>query len=55
MGFILVEAASVSLLVMVFVVFLFGALLGMGLLLAPTYILTALVIALRMIKVGIDP
>ena len=45
-GFILVEAASVNLLVAVFVVFLFGALLGMGLPLAPTCILTALVFAL---------
>ncbi len=54
-GFILVEAASVNLLVMVFVAFLFGALLGMGLPPAPTYILTALVIAPQMIKVGIDP
>ena len=40
---------------MVFVAFLFGALLGMGLPPAPTYILTALVIAPQMIKVGIDP
>ena len=40
------EAASVNLLVAVFVVFLFGALLGMGLPLAPTCILTALVFAL---------
>ena len=54
-GFILVEAASINLLVMVFVAFLFGALLGMGLPPAPTYILTALVIAPQMIKVGIDP
>ena len=54
-GFILVEAASVNLLVMVVVAFLFGALLGMGLPPAPTYILTALVIAPQMIKVGIDP
>ena len=54
-GFILVEAASVNLLVMVVVAFLFGALLGMGLPPAPTCILTALVIAPQMIKVGVDP
>ena len=54
-GFILVEAASISLFVMVIVAFLFGALLGMGLPPAPTYILTALVIAPQMIKVGVDP
>ena len=54
-GFILVEAASINLLAMVIVAFLFGALLGMGLPPAPTYILTALVIAPQMIKVGVDP
>ena len=54
-GFILVEAASINLFVMVVVAFLFGALLGMGLPPAPTYILTALVIAPQMIKVGVDP
>ncbi|MDD9983261.1 MAG: TRAP transporter fused permease subunit, partial [Gammaproteobacteria bacterium] len=54
-GFILVDAASINLLAMVVVAFLFGALLGMGLPPAPTYILTALVIAPQMIKVGIDP
>ena len=54
-GFILVEAASINLLAMVVVAFLFGALLGMGLPPAPTYILTALVIAPQMIKVGVDP
>ena len=40
---------------MVVVAFLFGALLGMGLPPAPTYILTALVIAPQMIKAGVDP
>ena len=54
-GFILVEAASINLLAMVVVAFLFGALLGMGLPPAPTYILTALVIAPQMIKAGVDP
>ena len=54
-GFILVDAASINLMAMVIVAFLFGALLGMGLPPAPTYILTALVIAPQMIKVGVDP
>ena len=54
-GFILVDAASINLAAMVIVAFLFGALLGMGLPPAPTYILTALVIAPHMIKVGVDP
>jgi TRAP-type uncharacterized transport system fused permease subunit len=54
-GFLMVEAASINLLMMVLVAFLFGALLGMGLPPAPTYILTALVIAPQMIKAGVDP
>ena len=54
-GFILVEAAAINLAAMVVVAFLFGALLGMGLPPAPTYILTALVIAPQMIKAGVDP
>ncbi len=54
-GFILVDAAAINLAAMVVVAFLFGALLGMGLPPAPTYILTALVIAPQMIKVGVDP
>ena len=54
-GFILVEAASLNLLAMVVVAFLFGALLGMGLPPASTYILIALVIAPEMVKVGVDP
>jgi TRAP transporter 4TM/12TM fusion protein len=54
-GFILVDAAGVNLVVMALVAFAFGALLGMGLPPAPTYILTALVIAPHMIKAGLDP
>jgi TRAP transporter 4TM/12TM fusion protein len=54
-GFILVEAANINLAVMAVVAFFFGAILGMGLPPAPTYILTALVIAPQMIKVGVDP
>lgn len=53
--FILVEAASINLTVMVLVGFFFGALLGVGLPPAPTYILTALVIAPHMIKAAVDP
>ncbi|HXV83781.1 MAG TPA: TRAP transporter fused permease subunit [Candidatus Binatia bacterium] len=54
-GVVLVEAAGVNLVAMVLVAFLFGVLLGTGLPPAPTYILTALVIAPPMIKTGIDP
>jgi len=54
-GFLLMEAAGFHLVAMIVVAFFLGALLGTGLPPAPTYILTALVIAPAMIKVGIDP
>ncbi|MPZ39733.1 MAG: TRAP transporter large permease subunit [Rhizobiales bacterium] len=54
-GVVLVEAAGVNLVAMVLVAFMFGVLLGTGLPPAPTYILTALVIAPPMIKAGVDP
>ena len=54
-GFLLMEAAGFHLIAMVLVAFFFGALLGTGLPPAPTYILTAMVIAPAMIKVGINP
>ncbi|HXV11623.1 MAG TPA: TRAP transporter large permease subunit, partial [Burkholderiales bacterium] len=54
-GAILVAMAGVNLFAMVLVAFFFGALLGTGLPPAPTYIITALVIAPAMIKVGVDP
>lgn len=54
-GFLLIEAAGINLLAMVLVAFFFGAFLGTGLPPAPTYILTALVIAPAMIKVGVNP
>ena len=54
-GFLLMDAAGFSLVAMILVAFFFGALLGTGLPPAPTYILTALVIAPPMIKVGINP
>ena len=54
-GFLLMEAAGFHLVAMVLVAFFFGAIVGTGLPPAPTYILTALVIAPAMIKVGINP
>jgi TRAP transporter 4TM/12TM fusion protein len=54
-GALLIEAAGVNLAAMAIVAFFFGALLGTGLPPAPTYIITALVIAPPMIKVGVDP
>lgn len=54
-GVILIEAAGINLVAMVVVAFFFGALIGTGLPPAPTYILTALVIAPPMIRHGVDP
>jgi TRAP transporter 4TM/12TM fusion protein len=54
-GALLIEAAGVNLAAMALVAFFFGALLGTGLPPAPTYIITALVIAPPMVKVGVDP
>ena len=54
-GSLLLAAAGVNLAAMVLVAFFFGALLGMGLPPAPTYIITALVIAPPIIRVGVDP
>ncbi len=54
-GALLLDAAGVNLAAMVVVAFFFGALLGTGLPPAPTYIITALVIAPPMIKVGVNP
>ncbi len=54
-GSLLVAAAGINLAAMAFVAFFFGALLGTGLPPAPTYIITALVIAPPMIKMGVDP
>ncbi len=54
-GAILIQMAGVNLLAMALVAFFFGALLGTGLPPAPTYIITALVIAPPMIKVGVNP
>lgn len=54
-GFLLMEAAGVHLVAMILVAFFFAALVGTGLPPAPTYIITALVIAPTMVKVGVDP
>src|SRR5512134_3153612 len=54
-GSLLIAAAGVNLAALVIVAFFFGALLGTGLPPAPTYIITALVIAPAIIKVGVDP
>jgi TRAP transporter 4TM/12TM fusion protein len=54
-GALLIAAAGVNIAAMALVAFFFGALLGTGLPPAPTYIITALVIAPPMIKVGVDP
>ncbi len=54
-GFLLMDAAGLHLAAMFFVAFLFAAIVGTGLPPAPTYILTALVIAPPMIKAGVDP
>ncbi|HEX4926649.1 MAG TPA: TRAP transporter fused permease subunit [Burkholderiales bacterium] len=54
-GSLLIAAAGVNIAAMAVVAFFFGALLGMGLPPAPTYIITALVIAPPMIRAGVDP
>ncbi len=54
-GSLLIAAAGVNLAAMALVAFFFGALLGTGLPPAPTYIITALVVAPPMIRVGVDP
>ncbi len=54
-GFLLMEAAGLHLVAMILVAFLFAALVGTGLPPAPTYIITALVIAPAMVKVGVNP
>ncbi|HET9489065.1 MAG TPA: TRAP transporter large permease subunit [Methylomirabilota bacterium] len=55
LGFVLMQAASIHLTVMLLVAFAFGTLVGTGLPPAPTYIITALVIAPFLIKAGVDP
>ena len=55
LGFLLMEAAGVHLILMIVVAFCFGTLVGTGLPPAPTYIITVLVIAPFMIKADVDP
>jgi TRAP transporter 4TM/12TM fusion protein len=55
LGFLLVEAAGISLPAMVGMAFLFGVILGTGLPPAPVYILVAIVIAPPFIQAGINP
>jgi len=54
-GFILMEAAGMNIVAMVLIAFILGSLLGTGLPPAPTYIITVLVIAPAMQKIGINP
>jgi TRAP transporter 4TM/12TM fusion protein len=54
-GVLLMEGAGINMLAMVLVAFGFGYLVGMGLPVAPTYIITAVVITPFMIRAGIDP
>jgi len=54
-GILLMELADVHLVVMVLVAFLFGYLVGMGLPVTPTYIITAVVVTPFMIRAGVDP
>ena len=54
-GILVMEVASVHVVLMVLVAFAFGYLVGMGLPVAPTYIVVAVVIAPFMIRAGIEP
>ena len=54
-GSLLIAAAGVNLAAMALVAFFFGALLGTGLPPAPTYIITALVVAPPMVSAGVNP
>ena len=54
LGFVLMQAAGIHLAAMLLVAFAFGTLIGTGLPPAPTYIITALVIAPFLIKAGVD-
>ena len=55
LGALLIDAAGVNLVAMVGMAFIFGAVLGMGLPPAPTYILVAIVLAPPFIQVGVNP
>lgn len=55
LGTLLVEAAGINMAAMVFMAFIFGAILGTGLPPAPTYILVAIVIGPPFMKIGVNP
>jgi TRAP transporter 4TM/12TM fusion protein len=55
LGALLIDAAGVNMVAMVGMAFIFGAVLGMGLPPAPTYILIAIVIAPPFIQIGVNP
>jgi TRAP transporter 4TM/12TM fusion protein len=55
LGALLIDAAGVNMVAMVAMAFIFGAVLGMGLPPAPTYILVAIVIAPPFIQIGVNP
>lgn len=54
-GILLMETAGAHLSLMVLVAFAFGYLVGMGLPVAPTYIIVAVVVTPFMIRAGVDP
>jgi len=54
-GVLLMEGAGINLMLMVLVGFGFGYIIGMGLPVAPTYIILAIVISPFMIRAGVDP
>ncbi|HYC44341.1 MAG TPA: hypothetical protein VED01_02545 [Burkholderiales bacterium] len=54
-GALLVEAAGINIAAMACAAFFFGALLATGLPPAPAYIITALVIAPPMVRMGVHP
>ena len=54
-GQLLIEVASVHIILVVVMAFAFGYVVGMGLPPAPTYIIVAVVIAPFMIRAGLDP
>jgi TRAP transporter 4TM/12TM fusion protein len=54
-GVLLMRLAEFHLIAMVLVGFLFGYLIGMGLPVTPTYIVTAIVVVPFMVRAGVDP
>lgn len=54
-GVLMMDMASVNLILMVLVAMLFGLVVGMGLPAAPTYLILAVVVAPYMIRAGLNP